>query len=372
MSSNTIPYLDLKRINDSFGDQLHKAVKKVIDSGWYILGNEVTLFERKFSAYCGTKYCIGVSNGLDALRLIFNAYIELGKLKEGDEVIVPANTYIASILSISQNNLIPKLVEPDKLTYNIDPNEIKKHITSKTKAILPVHLYGQLANMTAINVIAKEHNLLVIEDAAQAQGAVDSYLQKRAGGMGNAAGFSFYPGKNLGALGDAGAITTNDDQLYDIIVQLRNYGSKVKYVNDHIGYNNRLDEIQAAVLNVKLDKLDADTIRRREIAKAYVNGIDHQSITLPYWDGSDNHVFHIFPILTEKREALQHFLSEKGIGTLIHYPIPPHKQQAYSTFSDLHFPITEKIHNQELSLPLYPVMTATQVERVIDTVNSFK
>jgi len=364
-----IKFLDLQKINAVYQESFQEKLKLVLDKGWFILGDEVQSFETNFANYCGTKYCIGVGNGLDALVLIFKGYIQLGKLQKGDEVIVPANTYIASILAILQTDLIPVLVEPRLETYNINPDLIADKITSKTKAILAVHLYGQLAEMEKINAIAKEHNLLVIEDAAQAHGAISNHL--RAGNLSDAAAFSFYPGKNLGALGDAGAITTNDESLANILYSLRNYGSEKKYHNEFIGTNSRLDELQAAFLNVKLPHLDSDNEKRKAIAKRYLSEIKNDKIILPTWDLSDNHVFHLFVIRTNNREEFQNYLSENEIETMIHYPIPPHKQKAFATWNFLSFPITEQIHNEVLSLPISPIMTAEEVDFVIETINNY-
>lgn len=364
-----IKFLDLHKINEPYEPQLQEKLKKILDKGWYILGNEVEQFEREFAHYCGTKFCIGVGNGLDALVLIFKAYIELGKLQKGDEVIVPANTYIASILAILQADLIPALVEPDEATFNLNPQLLSENITSKTKAILLVHLYGQLANMKEINAFARDNNLLVIEDAAQAHGAMLN--DKKAGNISNAAGFSFYPSKNLGALGDAGAITTNDVALAEILFSLRNYGSEVKYQNDFIGVNSRLDELQAAFLNVKLPNLDEDNSKRIAIAKRYLAEIKNDKIALPFHDDSKNHVFHLFVIRVQNRTKLQNYLMENGIQTQIHYPIPPHKQKALEHLQHLSFPITEQIHDEALSLPMSPVMTDDEVDFVINVVNQF-
>lgn len=365
-----IHFLNLKKINQPFEVAFQEKMKQFLEGGWYILGNEVKQFETDFAAYCGTRYCIGVGNGLDALVLIFKAYIQLGKLQKGDEVIVPANTYIASILAVLQADLIPVLVEPRLETYNINPEEIEAKITSKTKAILPVHLYGQLCEMKAINEISKKHNLLVIEDAAQAHGSQFSE-NERAGNLSNAAAFSFYPGKNLGALGDGGAITTNDDELADILFSIRNYGSKVKYENEIIGVNSRLDELQAAFLNIKLKQLDSENEFRRSMAKRYLSEIKNDKITLPNWDLSQNHVFHLFVIRTADRLALQNYLKDNGIETMIHYPIPPHKQKALVNWNQLSFPITEKIHSEVLSIPLNSGLEASEVEHIITILNHY-
>lgn len=363
-----IPFLDLKNINTQYRNELIEACTRVIDSGWYITGNELKAFEENFASYCGTKYAIGVANGLDALILTLRAWKELGKLKDGDEVIVPSNTYIASILAISDNNLKPVLVEPNIETYNIDPLKIEQAITSKTRIILPVHLYGQLADMPAIMKIAKQHGLLVLEDSAQAHGA--SLDGKKAGNWGDAAGFSFYPGKNLGALGDAGAVTTNDDELADTLRALRNYGSHEKYKNLFQGVNSRLDEIQAAMLNVKLSHLEKEILYRRQVAQAYLEGIDNPHIILPNQTGTA-HVWHLFIVRCEQRDTLQKYLEQKGIQTLIHYPIPPHKQQAYSEWNSLSYPISEQIHNQVLSLPMGPTISIEDVYSVIDKINTY-
>lgn len=365
-----IHFLNLKKINQPFEVAFQEKMKQFLEGGWYILGNEVKQFETDFAAYCGTRYCIGVGNGLDALVLIFKAYIQLGKLQKGDEVIVPANTYIASILAVLQADLIPVLVEPRLETYNINPEEIEAKITSKTKAILPVHLYGQLCEMKAINEIAQKYKLLVIEDAAQAHGSQFSE-NERAGNLSNAAAFSFYPGKNLGALGDGGAITTNDDELADILFSIRNYGSKVKYENEIIGVNSRLDELQAAFLNIKLKQLDSDNEFRRSMAKRYLSEIKNDKIILPNWDFSQNHVFHLFVIRTSNRLGLQNYLKENGIETMIHYPIPPHKQKALANWNQLSFPITEKIHDEVLSIPLNSGLEASEVEHIIAILNHY-
>jgi dTDP-4-amino-4,6-dideoxygalactose transaminase len=364
-----IKFLDLKKINDPYESDFLEKLKLVLEKGWYILGNEVTVFESSFANYCGTKHCVGVGNGFDALVLIFKAYIQLGKLQKGDEVIVPANTYIASILAISEADLIPVLVEPKLETYNIDPDLISGKITSKTRAILAVHLYGQLAEMDIINEIAKKNDLLVIDDAAQAHGAISDF--GKSGNLSNAAAFSFYPGKNLGALGDGGAVTTNDSELAKTIQSLRNYGSEAKYKNEYIGVNSRLDELQAAFLNVKLPHLDTDNNVRRSIAQRYLLEIKNDKIILPFWDFSNNHVFHLFVIRTSNREHLQQYLLENGIQTMIHYPIPAHKQKAFSEWNDLSFSITEEIHNGILSLPMSPVMTGEEVDFIISILNRY-
>lgn len=368
-----IPFLDLKAINAQYRDELVAVCTRVIDSGWYIGGKELEEFEQHFAAYCGTRYAIGVANGLDALTLTLRAWKELGKLQEGDEVIVPSNTYIASILAITQNNLTPVLVEPDEKTFNIDAQKIEAAITPKTKVILPVHLYGQMAEMPTIMAIAAKHNLLVLEDSAQAHGA--EIENRKAGNWGNAAGFSFYPGKNLGALGDAGAITTNDAELAHMLKALRNYGSHEKYKNLVLGVNSRLDEIQAAMLNVKLKFLEQETQYRRQIANLYLEEIKNPIIELPSINDAKNytqHVWHLFVIRTKHREALQKYLTEHEVQTVIHYPIPPHKQQAYKEWNDLSLPISEQIHAEVLSLPIGPNLSMDEAEKVVQLCNGFK
>lgn len=369
-----IPFLDLKAINQQHRQALIDAATRVIDSGWYVLGQEVKAFENEFANYCGSKHCIGVANGLDALVLTLRAWKEMGKLKEGDEVIVPANTYIASILAITENRLKPVLVEPDESTYNLCPSKVEGAITPKTKAILAVHLYGRIAPMNAIMTIADAHQLLVLEDSAQAHGAILD--GKRAGNWGHASGFSFYPGKNLGALGDAGAITTNDDELAEMVRALGNYGSQKKYENLYKGINSRLDEMQAAFLRVKLQHLDADTKIRKQIAVAYAQGINNHLIGLPINPGAtvlglDHHVFHLFVVRVKKRLAFQAHLKAAGIDTLIHYPIPPHKQQAYREYEHLYLPLSESIHQAVVSLPIGPTMSIAEVATVISAVNAF-
>ena len=369
-----IPFLDLKNINQQYREELIAACTRVIDSGWYIGGKELEQFEQNFAEYCGVKFAIGVANGLDALILTLRAWKELGQLQEGDEVIVPSNTYIASILAITANNLTPVLVEPDLATYNIDPLKIEEAITAKTKVILPVHLYGQLADMPTIMQIANKYKLLVLEDSAQSHGA--EINGTKAGNWGDASGFSFYPGKNLGALGDAGAITTNDAELAQILKALRNYGSHEKYKNLFVGVNSRLDEIQAAMLDVKLKHLDAEVNHRRTIAKMYLEGIKNPELSLPLSevDASqyDQHVWHLFVIRSKKREALQQYLAENGVQTLIHYPIPPHKQQAYKEWNDLSYPISEKIHDEVMSLPIGPTLSLESAQQIIDLCNEFR
>jgi len=363
-------FLDLKKINDSFEPELTKAIQRVLSSGWYLLGDELKAFEDEFSEYCGTSNCVGVANGLDALTLIFKAWIELGVMSEGDEVIVPANTYIASILSITRNHLIPVLVEPDPKTFNLDPSRIEEAITSRTKAILAVHLYGQCADMDAIRVVGLKYKLKVVEDVAQAHGALNKGV--RTGNLSDAAGFSFYPGKNMGCLGDGGCVTTNDPILAECIRVLANYGSKTKYIHRYKGVNSRLDEIQAAVLRVKLHRLDQDNNYRRDLAQYYLNHINNSEVKLPFIKDWYAHVFHVFPVMCENRDGLQAYLDEKGIPTQIHYPVPPHKQAAFAEWNHLSLPITENIHKTELSLPVSQIFTHSEAEYVCNSINKFK
>lgn len=361
-----IPFLPLKELNQKYESSFRNSLNHILEKGWYLLGEELEKFEYNFAAYCGTKHCIGVGNGLDALVLILKG-MEIG---EGDEVIVPSNTFIATLLAVSSVGATPVMVEPNIETYNLDPNLIKEKITNKTKAIIAVHLYGQLANMKDIIKIANENSLKVIEDAAQAHGAFGGTY--KAGSSGDAAGFSFYPGKNLGALGDAGAVTTNDDNLASRIRALRNYGSKVRY--DHMvkGVNSRLDEIQASFLSAKLPFLDEENESRRKIAKFYRNNISNSKLILPNVIEESAHVWHLFVIRTHDRNLLQNYLNEKGIQTLIHYPTAPHKQSAYKEWNMLSFPISEKIHAEVLSLPIYPTMTIEQAKYVVDALNEWK
>jgi dTDP-4-amino-4,6-dideoxygalactose transaminase len=364
-----VKFLDLKRINDQYQVEIEAAINSVIDSGWYIKGKAVTDFETNFSDYCGVKHCVGVANGLDALILIFKALMIQGKLQEGDEVIVPANTYIASILALTANGLTPILVEPDETRFNLSLEGVKAKLNHKTKAILSVHLYGQLAEN--LSEFCKAHNLLLIEDAAQAHGAKNEH-GKRAGSFGIAAGFSFYPGKNLGALGDAGAVTTNDDELAKLISQLGNYGSEKKYHNSLQGINSRLDELQAAILDVKLKYADQEIEKRRAVATYYSKHITNPKLQLPKWNSrTADHVFHLFVIRCEEREQLQDYLNQHDIQTVIHYPIPPHKQKAYKEWNSLNFPITEQIHREVLSLPISPVISKKEQNHVIKALNAF-
>ncbi|NOR68624.1 MAG: aminotransferase class V-fold PLP-dependent enzyme [Methylomarinum sp.] len=364
-----IPFLDLKAINAQYADELKQATARVIDSGWYIQGTECKAFEAEFSDYCGTEHCVGVANGLDALTLIIKAYKEIGIMDQGDEIIVPANTYIASILAISENGLTPVLVEPDINSYNISPSLIEEKITKKTKAIMAVHLYGQVAAMDEINTIASKYKLKVIEDSAQAHGAM--YKNSRTGNLSDASGFSFYPGKNLGALGDAGAVTTNDKELAEVIRALGNYGSHKKYENRYQGWNSRLDEIQEEMLRVKLKSLDSEIERRATIAYNYLNHIDNKKILLPTLINKESHAWHLFVIRTETREKLQNHLLENNIHSLIHYPIPPHKQVAYKIWNELSYPITERIHKEVLSLPISPVQSIEETMQIVRVLNEY-
>ncbi len=367
-----IKFLDIQKINQKYEAAFREKLSTAIHKGWFILGDEVVIFERSFAEYCGVRHCIGVGNGLDALTIIFKAYIQLGKMHPGDEVIVPANTFIASIIAIREAGLVPILVEPQAGSFNIDADAIEEKIGSRTKAIMPVHLYGQLAEMGKIMSIAQKHDLLVVEDAAQAHGAemsIDGVL-KKAGSIGHASGFSFYPGKNLGALGDGGAITTNDDELAEMAAMIRNYGSQTKYRHDIPGTNSRLDELQAAFLNVKLADLDSDNEHRRKIASVYHDKITNPSVILPKYSGSE-HVFHLFVIRCKKRDQLMKFLDGHAIGTLIHYPIPPHKQLALNDLNKMSFPITEQIHNEVLSIPISPVITIEEAMIVANAINDF-
>lgn len=367
-----IKFLDLQKINALYADELKQAANDVIDSGWYLLGNYVKTFENELQSFIGSKHAIAVANGLDALRLIFKAYIELGQMTPGDEVIAPANTYIASILSISDNGLVPILVEPDLSTYNIDIAKIEAAITPRTKAIMVVHLYGKTCWSKELEALAEKYNLKIIEDNAQAIGA--TWNEIRTGNLGDAAGFSFYPGKNLGALGDSGAVTARDEMLANTIRTLANYGSKQKYINKYQGLNSRMDEMQAAFLSVKLKHIDNENATRRQLAKLYLENMTNPKIVLP--ENAENalsteHVWHLFVIRTQNREKLMNYLNNKGVQTLIHYPIPPHKQEAYRQLNHLSFPITEQIHNEVLSLPISPVITETDVKTVISIINSY-
>lgn len=364
-----IKFLDLQKITQKYSEEIHEAVNRVVNSGWYLQGKENEKFEADYSAYIGTKYTVGCANGLDALIWIFRAYVEMGVMKPGDEVIVPANTYIASILAISENGLKPVLVEPSIETYQIDDSKIEEAITERTKGILIVHLYGQCAYTDKIGKLCKKYNLKLIEDNAQAHGC--KFKGQHTGSLGDAAGHSFYPGKNLGALGDAGAVTTNDEELAKIVRSVANYGSTRKYVFKYIGRNSRLDEIQAAVLDVKLKYLDNDIAIRKQVAKYYIDHITNPEIITPIVKDWDAHVFHIFTVRCKRRDELQKYLTENGVQTIIHYPIPPHKQECYKEWNNLSFPITEQIHNEELSLPMSPVMTEKEIKIVVDILNNW-
>ncbi len=364
-----IPFLDLKKINAQYNDELKNACSRVIDSGWYLMGKELEQFESQFSAYCGTKHCVGVANGLDALTLTLRAWKEQGKLQDGDEVIVQANTYIASVLAITENNLIPVLVEPDEYTFNLCSENVKRAITPKTKVILPVHLYGQISPMPELMAIAKEHRLLVLEDCAQAHGAEIEGI--KCGNWGDAGAFSFYPGKNLGALGDAGAVTTNDQELATTIRALGNYGSIKKYENIYQGVNSRLDEIQAAMLSVKLKYLNVEIDQRRCIANRYLNEIKNPVISLPKVNEAEGCVWHLFVIQCENRDGLQQHLQNNSVQSLIHYPIPPHKQGAYKGVFSKPLPITEVMHESVLSLPIDPTMNDKYVTEIINVINLY-
>lgn len=364
-----IKFLNLQKVTDKYSVEIHEAVARVIDSGWYLQGQENENFERNYSKYIGTKHTIGVANGLDALIWIFRAYKELGVMKDGDEVIVPANTYIATILAITENNLVPVLVEPSIDTYQIDDTLIEERITARTKAICIVHLYGQCAYTEKIGELCKKYDLKLIEDNAQAHGCV--FNGKKTGSIGDAAGHSFYPGKNLGALGDAGAVTTNDGQLAEAIRSLANYGSSRKYVFKYAGRNSRLDEIQAAILDVKLRHLDEDVELRKQVAKYYIEHITNPKIILPKVFDWQQHVFHIFTIRCVERDRLQQYLMDNGIQTNIHYPIPPHKQECFKEWNHMSLPVTEKIHMEELSLPVSAVIGLNDIKKIISVVNAF-
>jgi dTDP-4-amino-4,6-dideoxygalactose transaminase len=364
-----VPFLPLAEINGLHRPALLEALEGVLDSGWFIQGRHVGLFEEEFASFCGSRHCIGVASGLDALILILSAYGEIGRLKSGDEVIVPANTYIASILAVSKSGLVPVPVEPDPRTFLIDPERVAGAITSRTRAIMPVHLYGQACDMTRLGDIAARHDLLVVEDSAQSHGAV--WNGKRAGSLGHASGFSFYPGKNLGALGDGGAVTTDDDELAEAVRCLANYGSARKYVNRYKGFNSRLDELQAAFLSIKLRALDEDNARRRAVSLRYRSEIVNPRVTLPSAADELAHVWHLFVVRTADRDRFRASLEGAGVQTLIHYPIPPHKQEAYREWNGRTYPITERIHEEVTSLPMSPVLTEDQVSHVIAVLNAY-
>ena len=380
-----IKFLDLKRVNQQYADEIEQAVRRVVSSGWYLQGEANAAFEEHYAGYIGTKYCVGVGNGLDALTLIYRAYIEMGVMQAGDEVIVPANTYIASILAITENGLKPVLVEPDIDTLEIDDSLIEQHITPRTRSIMIVHLYGRCAYTERIGQLCKKYKLKLVEDNAQAHGcryigAGDGMAEERAekdsgirtGSLGDAAGHSFYPTKNLGALGDAGAVTTEDKELADCIRALANYGSAAKYVFEYKGRNSRMDEIQAAVLDVKLRHLDSDNQRRQQIAQYYYDRLDNPLVRLPRKSANGQHVYHIFPILCSRRDQLQQHLRQQGIETMVHYPIPPHQQSCYQEWRGLSLPITEQIHREELSLPISPVSTIQEMQEIVQQINRFQ
>ena len=364
-----ISFLDLKKINSQYAEELKNAAIRVIDSGWYLMGKELENFELNYSKFCGTNYALGVANGLDALRLIFKAYIEIGIMKSGDEVIVPSNTFIASVLAITDNGLIPVFVEPNIHTHNIDTSKIEMAVTDKTKAILTVHLYGQNSIDETMLAICKKYQLKLVEDSAQAHGA--KWKGKVMGSIGDAAGHSFYPGKNLGALGDAGAVTTNDLILAKTIEALRNYGSQKKYENIYQGLNSRLDEIQAAFLNVKLNNIEKDILERRRVANYYLDNIKNKSVILPEVLNEEGHVWHLFVIRINNRDEFQKYLDTNGVQTIIHYPIPPYKQKCYENMNSISFELTEKIHNEIVSLPISAVLTSEEINKIVNLINSF-
>lgn len=365
-----IPFLDLRKINAPYEQAFQAKLNDVMQSGWYILGEQLAAFETEYANYCGTQYALGVANGLDALTLILKGYLELGVLEKGSKIAVPSNTFIATFLSVLEAGLIPVFVEPDPNSFLVDLSALQKADLKQVSALVLVHLYGQITpDYDEIIQFAKTNNILVIEDAAQAHGA--SFLDKKAGSLSDAAAFSFYPGKNLGCLGDGGAITTNNKELYNCIKQLRNYGMQQKYQHDLQGVNSRLDELQAAFLRLKLPNLDADNAKRRQVAKRYLSEIKNPNIELPFYDGSCNHVFHLFVIKCKNRDSLQTFLKENSIETLIHYPIAPHKQKAMQAYANLHLPLTEELHKTVLSLPISPVMSPAQIDFVIEKVNAW-
>lgn len=364
-----IPFLELKRINKKHQERIDEAILRVAHSGWYILGQETQQFEEAFAQYCGTKHCIGVGNGLDAIRLILEGYKATGLIEEGDEVIVPANTYIATILAVTQAGLKPVLVDPELDSYILDPQLVEEKITSRTKAILTVHLYGYVSNISQLKEIADRHNLKLIDDAAQAHGAC--YEGKKVGSLVDATAFSFYPTKNLGALGDGGAVTTADDELAKVVRAIANYGSEVKYVNEYKGFNSRLDEIQGAILSAKLPFLDEDTEERRDVAQFYLESIENEKVTLPKFQNIKQHAFHLFVVRVEDRDHFQDFLLKNGIQTQIHYPVPPHKQNAYKELSGLSLPITEKIHREVVSLPLFNGIREDEMMQIVDVINKY-
>jgi len=378
LSTLMIPFLDLRQVNSQYADEIHEATRRVIDSGWYLQGEEIQQFEKKYAEYIGTTYCVTCGNGLDALTLMLRAYIEMGTLRPGDEILVPANTFIATILAITDNNLTPVFIEPRLDTLQIDDSLILQSITPRTKAIMIVHLYGKCAYTDTIGDICRNHNLLLLEDNAQAHGCIAGRPGeaggRHTGSLGSSAAHSFYPGKNLGALGDAGAVTTDDAELASTIRSLSNYGSSKKYVFDYVGRNSRMDELQAAILRVKLSHLDADNAHRQQIAHFYNTNICNPLITVPNLGSieiPDSNVYHIFPILSPHRDALQQYLADQGVQTLIHYPIPPHQQRCYPQYHNLHLPVTELISQQELSLPISPVLTQDEASLIVHRLNNF-
>ena len=365
-----ITYLPLKQITASYEPQITEAMRRVVERGWFLLGEECAAFEREYAAYIGNSHCVACGNGYDALWLILRAYRQMGVLKDGDEVLVPANTFVASVLAITNNNLVPVFVEPDDATYVVGERELRAAVTPRCRAYMMVHLYGQCAYSDAIGDFCRERGIRIIEDNAQAHGCLYRGT-RRTGSLGDAAAHSFYPGKNLGSLGDAGAVTTNDDALAAVIASLHNYGSSLKYVHEHVGINSRMDEVQAAVLRVKLRRLDEDNARRRAIALRYINEINNPSVRLPQVVDITAHVFHIFPLMCGERDRLQQHLADSGIQTQIHYPLPPHKQQCYSQWDSLSLPVAERLSAEELSLPLHPLLTDEEVTEIISSVNSF-
>ena len=364
-----IPFLDLKSVNNQYREEMIEACARVIDSGHYILGKECETFEREFADYCGVKYAIGVANGLEALTLIIRSYIEMGRIKKGGEIIVPSNTFIATVLAVCENGLKPVFVEPKYDSFLIDPLNLESAITENTTSIMPVHLYGQSCEMDKINQIAAKHNLIVIEDAAQSHGAY--YNGKRCGNLGDAAGFSFYPGKNLGALGDGGMVTTNDTDLAEMVYTLRNYGSIKKYENSYIGLNSRLDEMQAALLRIKLKYLDQEIEARRRVANFYIDNIDNALIQCPVKQSESHHVWHLFVVRASNRNHFQDYLHNKGVATLVHYPIPPHKQKAFKAYNYLKLPVSEKMHEDVLSLPISGIQPFGYTGKIVEIINEY-
>jgi|TARA_R110001583_G_scaffold170891_1_gene324344 dTDP-4-amino-4,6-dideoxygalactose transaminase len=364
-----IKFLNLQKINERYAEELKQACSSVIDSGWYIKGRELAFFEKEFAEYCGTSDCVGTANGLDALKLSLMAWKELGYLNDGDEVIVPANTFIATILAITDCSLVPVFVEPSPVTFNIDPDLVKEKISDRTRMILVVHLYGQVSPVKKLVNLAKEYELLILEDAAQAHGALLDGM--KAGSIGDAGAFSFYPGKNLGGLGDGGAVVTNDTQLSTVIRALGNYGSSSKYIHDYRGINSRLDEIQAAMLRIKLRGLDLELAVRRDIAGKYISKIKNTSVILPDVIDMKAHAFHLFVVRVESQDFFAKYMLDQGVEVMIHYPIPPHKQKAYMQYNHCSYPICEKLHSQVVSLPIDPTMSDKEVEYIIEVVNSY-